>query len=65
MLEGGSTAPTVVLLHGPAGNATHWLRVIPELVTTHRVVVPDLPGHGASVVERRAGRRRASQWLPS
>jgi pimeloyl-ACP methyl ester carboxylesterase len=23
-------------------------RVIPDLVTTHRVVAPDLPGHGAT-----------------
>ncbi len=48
VLEGGD-GPTVVLLHGPAGNSSHWLRVIPELVSTHRVVVPDLPGHGATV----------------
>ncbi|WP_225741391.1 alpha/beta fold hydrolase [Halorussus halophilus] len=26
------------------------MRVIPDLVTTHRVIVPDLPGHGASTV---------------
>jgi pimeloyl-ACP methyl ester carboxylesterase len=26
------------------------MRVIPDLVTTHRVVAPDLPGHGASQV---------------
>ena len=47
VLEGGD-GPAVVLLHGPAGNATHWMRVVSELATTHRVVVPDLPGHGAS-----------------
>ncbi len=47
LLEGGE-GPPLVLLHGPAGNATHWARVIPELVTTRRVIVPDLPGHGAS-----------------
>ena len=50
VLEGGSGAP-VVLLHGPAGFAAHWMRVIPALVTTHRVVAPDLPGHGASTIE--------------
>lgn len=38
----------VILLHGPGGHAAHWMRLIPALVTTHRVVVPDLPGHGAS-----------------
>lgn len=49
VLEGGA-GPTVVLLHGPGGNATHWLGVIPELVSTHHVVVPDLPGQGASEI---------------
>ncbi|MGH7264780.1 MAG: alpha/beta fold hydrolase, partial [Candidatus Rokuibacteriota bacterium] len=28
--------------------AAKWLRVIPNLVKTHRVIAPDLPGHGAS-----------------
>jgi pimeloyl-ACP methyl ester carboxylesterase len=47
VLEGGD-GPPVVLLHGPGEFAACWLRVIPELVRTHRVVAPDLPGHGAS-----------------
>lgn len=47
LLEGGS-GPPVVLLHGPGESALWWMRVIPELVTTHRVVAPDLPGQGAS-----------------
>jgi pimeloyl-ACP methyl ester carboxylesterase len=47
LLEGGE-GPPLVLLHGPAGNATHWAQVIPGLVTTRRVIAPDLPGHGAS-----------------
>jgi pimeloyl-ACP methyl ester carboxylesterase len=47
VLEGGG-GPPLVLLHGPAGHAAHWMRVIPGLVATHRVVAPDLPGHGAS-----------------
>ena len=49
VLEGGA-GPPVVLLHGPSGYAAHWMRVIPDLVTTHRVIAPDLPGHGASEV---------------
>ena len=49
VLEGGN-GPPVVLLHGPGGNAAHWMQVIPDLVTTHRVVAPDLPGQGASEV---------------
>lgn len=47
VLEGGS-GPPVVLLHGPGESAVWWMRVIPDLTRTHRVVVPDLPGHGAS-----------------
>jgi pimeloyl-ACP methyl ester carboxylesterase len=49
VLEGGEGTP-VLLLHGPGGSAAHWLRVIPALVTTHRVIVPDLPGQGSSEV---------------
>jgi pimeloyl-ACP methyl ester carboxylesterase len=47
VLEGGE-GPTVVLLHGPGEFAALWGRVVPELTETHRVVVPDLPGHGAT-----------------
>ena len=47
VLDGGD-GPPVLLLHGPAANATHWAGVVPALARTHRVVVPDLPGHGAS-----------------
>jgi pimeloyl-ACP methyl ester carboxylesterase len=49
VLEGGSGRP-VVLLHGPGEFAGKWLRIIPQLVTTHRVIAPDLPGHGQSHV---------------
>jgi len=47
VLEGGD-GPPMVLLHGPGEFAAGWLPVLPDLVRTHRVVVPDLPGHGAS-----------------
>ena len=47
VLEGGD-GPPVVLLHGPGEFAGLWGRVVPELSETHRVVVPDLPGHGAT-----------------
>jgi pimeloyl-ACP methyl ester carboxylesterase len=49
VLEGGA-GPPVVLLHGQGEFAAVWTRVIPDLVKTHRVIVPDLPGHGASEV---------------
>ena len=50
VLEGGA-GPPMVLLHGPGAYAAAWLRVIPDLVTTHHVVAPDLPGHGSSTVD--------------
>jgi pimeloyl-ACP methyl ester carboxylesterase len=49
VLEGGD-GPPVVLLHGQGGWSGMWLPVIADLVTTHRVVAPDLPGLGASQV---------------
>jgi pimeloyl-ACP methyl ester carboxylesterase len=49
VLEGGN-GPPIVLLHGPGEHAAKWFQVLPELATTHRVVAPDLPGHGASDV---------------
>lgn len=49
VLEGGD-GPPVVLLHGPGEFAAKWLRVLPELVVGHRVIAPDLPGHGTSQV---------------
>ena len=47
VLEGGD-GPPMVLLAGEF--AAVWMRVIPGLVTTHRVIAPDLPGLGASEV---------------
>lgn len=49
VLEGGD-GPPVVLLHGQGEFAAVWLQVVPELARSHRVVIPDLPGHGASEV---------------
>lgn len=63
VLEGGS-GPPVVLLHGPGEFAGKWLRVIPDLVTTHRVIAPDLPGHGTSqTVEGRPDADAVLAWV--
>ena len=63
VLEGGD-GPPVVLLHGPGEFAANWLRIIPELVKTHRAVVPDLPGHGASeVADGQLDANRVFKWL--
>jgi pimeloyl-ACP methyl ester carboxylesterase len=45
VLDGGQGPPVVFL---QAEFAAVWARVIPELVRTHRVIAPDLPGLGAS-----------------
>ena len=44
----GGSGPPVVLVHGLGGAATNWVELAPELVRDHRVLVPDLPGHGGS-----------------
>ena len=64
VLEGGD-GPPVILLHGPMANATHWMGIIPGLATTHRVIVPDLPGHGSSEVsgEHQIDSGRVMEWL--
>jgi pimeloyl-ACP methyl ester carboxylesterase len=49
LLEAGD-GPPVVLLHGPGAHAAAWLPVIAALRRSHRVIAPDLPGLGASVV---------------
>ena len=45
LLDGGE-GPPVVFLQGEFGPV--WWRVIPDLLATHRVIAPDLPGLGAS-----------------
>jgi len=63
VLEGGD-GPPVVLLHGPSGYAAHWMGVIPGLVARHRVIAPDLPGHGASeVADGPLDAARVLAWL--
>lgn len=44
----GGTGPTVVLLHGAGDHAGTWLAAARDLVRDHRVIVPDLAGHGDS-----------------
>src|SRR4249919_1090969 len=63
VLEGGE-GPPVVLLHGPGEFAAKWMRMIPGLVNTHRVIAPDLPGHGTSeVTDGQLDADRVFAWL--
>jgi 4,5:9,10-diseco-3-hydroxy-5,9,17-trioxoandrosta-1(10),2-diene-4-oate hydrolase len=40
--------PAMVLIHGLGGSWQNWLETIPHFARRFRVVVPDLPGFGAS-----------------
>ncbi|MFE0823595.1 alpha/beta fold hydrolase [Streptomyces sp. NPDC058847] len=63
VLEGGD-GPPVVLLHGQGEFGAVWIRVITDLARTHRVIVPDLPGHGESVVnDGRIDTETVVTWL--
>lgn len=41
-------AATILLVHGIGDTADTWSEVIPALARTHRVIAPDLLGHGRS-----------------
>ena len=45
---GGTTGPVLLLLHGLLGSGASFGPALDELARTHRVVAPDLLGHGAS-----------------
>lgn len=44
----GGEGPPLVLLHGSGDSAGTWAATARELVDEHRLLIPDLPGHGAS-----------------
>jgi pimeloyl-ACP methyl ester carboxylesterase len=44
---GGEGSP-LVLVHGLGGTVENWRALAPALARSHRVLVPDLPGHGRS-----------------
>src|SRR5436190_3568318 len=44
----GGEGPPLVLVHGLGGAASNWIELAPLLARSHRVLVPDLPGHAGS-----------------
>jgi pimeloyl-ACP methyl ester carboxylesterase len=44
----GGEGPTLLLIHGIGGDWRTWEPVLEGLARQHRVVAPDLPGHGGS-----------------
>lgn len=44
----GASSGTIVFVHGVNDQAGTWFTVAPALVRTHRVILPDLRGHGES-----------------
>jgi pimeloyl-ACP methyl ester carboxylesterase len=44
----GGEGPPLILVHGLGGAAANWTELIPLLLERHRLLVPDLPGHGGS-----------------
>jgi haloacetate dehalogenase len=46
----GGSGPPLLLLHGYPETHIAWRKVAPALARRHTVIVPDLPGYGASVL---------------
>jgi pimeloyl-ACP methyl ester carboxylesterase len=46
------SGPTIVLIHGMVNSSRHWQEVAGQLAGSHRVVAPDLIGHGDSAAPR-------------
>jgi pimeloyl-ACP methyl ester carboxylesterase len=44
----GGEGPPLLLVHGLAGAASNWVELAPLLASRHRVLIPELPGHGGS-----------------
>ncbi|HEY7485962.1 MAG TPA: alpha/beta fold hydrolase [Streptosporangiaceae bacterium] len=61
--EFGGTGPPMVLLHGLGGSHANWLIVGERLTRYGRVVCPDLPGFGRSLLAGRSASMEANVRL--
>jgi pimeloyl-ACP methyl ester carboxylesterase len=55
----GGEGPPLILVHGLGGAAANWTELVPLLIRRHRLLVPDLPGHGGSTALQPANRAPA------
>jgi pimeloyl-ACP methyl ester carboxylesterase len=62
-VQEGGEGPPIMLLHGPGEFAAKWMRVLPRLVKTHRVIAPDLPGHGTTDAPGDQPAAQLIEWL--
>ena len=62
VLVGGS-GPPLLLLHGFPETRSAWHRIAPLLVSSHTVVVPDLPGYGRSRVLKASAGSGSKRWM--
>ena len=51
-LDAGDTGPVVLFIHGLLGSSLSWAHLVDRLDTRHRVIAPDLFGHGGSAKPR-------------
>jgi pimeloyl-ACP methyl ester carboxylesterase len=59
--EVGAGSP-LILIHGSPGDRRSWSRLVLRLAGHHRVIAPDLPGHGDSDPCPRTRSSGQRQW---
>lgn len=59
--ESDGVGPAVLLLHGFTGSSANWQPLVSSLSERHRVLRPDLLGHGATAIPANASRYAMQQ----
>lgn len=62
-IEQAGSGPPLLLLHGFSGSSASWAEHIPALARRHRVIAPDLLGHGGSAAPANPQRYRMEQCV--